>query len=125
MSAIPSRARPCSARRNARPSCSRLFEEYEAATKDEIRDLSPDQYRIWRNARVRAVEQFVKVVGDKPVTEVTDSDALDYMEWWQNRIVAEDMAVTLAAVATVMILLTVLALLVCDRPVGLRRMAAV
>ena len=32
------------------------------------------------------------MVGDKPVTELTDSDALDYMEWWQNRILAEDIA---------------------------------
>lgn len=71
---------------------SRLFEEYEAATKDEIRDLSPDQYRIWRNGRMRAVEQFVRVAGDKPVTEIGDSDALDYMEWWRHRVVAEDIA---------------------------------
>lgn len=71
-------------------SLSRLFEEYEAATRDETRDLSPDQLRIWRNSRVRAVAQFVKVVGDKPVTEITESDGIDYAEWWRERIVEED-----------------------------------
>ena len=46
----------CSERRK-RPSfdLSRLFEEYEAATKDEVKDMSPDQLRIWRNGRIRAV----------------------------------------------------------------------
>jgi hypothetical protein len=48
---------------------SRLFEEYETATRDETRDFSPDQLRIWRIGRIRAVAQFVKVVGDKPVTQ--------------------------------------------------------
>jgi hypothetical protein len=30
---------------------SKIFEEYEAETKDQVLDLSPDQLRIWRNAR--------------------------------------------------------------------------
>ena len=71
---------------------SRLFEEYETATRDETRDLSPDQLRIWRNGRIRAVAQFVKLVGDKPITEITESDGIDYAEWWRERIVEEDVA---------------------------------
>lgn len=71
---------------------SRLFEEYELAVRDEIRDLSPDQLRIWRNGRTRAVEQFVQVTGDKPVTEITDSDGIDYAEWWRARILDENIA---------------------------------
>jgi integrase len=71
---------------------SRLFEEYEAATKDETRDLSPDQLRIWRNSRMRAVAQFVKLVGDKPVTEISASDGIDYVEWWRERVLEEDVA---------------------------------
>lgn len=69
---------------------SRLFEEYEEATKAETRDLSPDQLRIWRNGRVRSVAQFVKVVGDKPVTEITESDGIDYTEWWRERLLEDD-----------------------------------
>jgi integrase len=71
---------------------SRLFEEYEAATKDEIRDLSPDQLRIWRNSRMRAVAQFVQVVGDKPVVDLTDADAIDYSEWWRTRVLDDKVA---------------------------------
>ena len=66
---------------------SRLFEEYEAATKDEVKDLSPDQLLIWRNGRIRAVERFVKVVGDKLVAELTHEDAIEYSEWWRGRVV--------------------------------------
>jgi integrase len=66
---------------------SKLFEQHEAATKDEAKDLSPDQLRIWRNGRIRAVERFVEVIGDKPVNEVTPDDAIDYCEWWRDRVV--------------------------------------
>jgi len=70
-------------------SLSHLFEQYEAATRDEVKDLSPDQLRIWRNGRIRAVEQFVKVVGDKPVNELSADDAIDYVEWWRSRVVED------------------------------------
>jgi integrase len=71
---------------------SRLFEEYESATKDEVKDMSPDQIRIWRNGRMRAVAQFVQVVGDKPVADLTSADAIEYSEWWRERVVADEVA---------------------------------
>jgi integrase len=71
---------------------SKLFVEYEAITKDEWRSFSPNQLRVWRNGRIRAVENFVSVVGDKPVNEVTVDDALDYAEWWRERVVSENVA---------------------------------
>ena len=69
---------------------SKLFIEYEAATKDEVKDLSPDQLRIWRNGRVRAVERFVEVVGDKTVNELTPDDGIDYVEWWRDRVTDDE-----------------------------------
>jgi integrase len=69
---------------------SKLFDEYETATKDEVKDFSPDQLRIWRNGRVRAVERFVEVIGDKPINQVTPDDAIDYCEWWRRRIVEDE-----------------------------------
>ncbi|MFZ1923161.1 MAG: integrase, partial [Xanthobacteraceae bacterium] len=65
---------------------SALFEQYEAATKDEVKDLSPDQLRIWRNGRIRAVERLVEVVGDKLITAISGDDAIDYCEWWRERV---------------------------------------
>jgi integrase len=72
------------------PRLSKLFEEFEALVADEIKGLSPEQGRIWRTARIRAAAQFVERVGDKPVTEVTEDDGLDYVEWWRERIVKGD-----------------------------------
>lgn len=64
-----------------------LFDEFEAITKHENKDLSPDQLRIWRNSRKRAVAQFVDLVGDKPVTELSPDDGMNYVEWWRDRVV--------------------------------------
>jgi len=75
---------------------SRLFDEYEAITRHEVRDLSPDQRRIWSNSRKRAVAQFVDVVGDKPITEISSDDGLTYVEWWRERVVNENASVKTA-----------------------------
>jgi integrase len=69
---------------------SKLFDEFELLVADEIKDFSPGQLRVWRNGRMRAVAQFVERVGDKPLTEVTHDDGLDYVEWWRERIVKGD-----------------------------------
>ena len=66
---------------------SKLFVEYEASTQ-EIKGVSPSQLRVWRNGRTRAVKQLVKVVGDKPITELTLDDGLDNCDWWRARVVA-------------------------------------
>jgi integrase len=75
---------------------SKLFEEYEAITKDEAKDFSPNQLRIWRNGRMRAVENFLSVVGDKPVSELTEDDGIDYADWWRERVLKENVAVKTA-----------------------------
>src|SRR5258707_11129087 len=72
---------------------SKLFEEYETLTKDELKDFSPNQLRVWRNSRMRAVENFVSVVRDKPANEATIDDAIDYTDWWRQRVTHKDVAV--------------------------------
>ncbi|WP_426615312.1 hypothetical protein [Bradyrhizobium sp. McL0616] len=67
---------------------SKLFVEYEAATKVETKDFSPSQVRVWRNGRSRAVAELVKLIGDKAITDLTLDDGLDYCEWWRGRLVA-------------------------------------
>jgi integrase len=72
---------------------SKLFEEYEALTKDELKDFSPNQLRVWRNSRMRAVENLVSVVGDKLVTELAIDDVIDYADWWRDRVTSKKVAV--------------------------------
>ncbi|MES1226211.1 MAG: DUF6538 domain-containing protein, partial [Bacteroidota bacterium] len=54
--------------------------------KNKILNKSPDQIRKWRNPRVKAMKNFIKVVGDKMVTEVTRDDALKFRDWWIERL---------------------------------------
>ena len=67
---------------------SKLFTEYEAATRDETKKFSPSQLRVWRNSRRRVVKELVAVTGDKPVTDLTHDDGIDYSEWWRERCLA-------------------------------------
>ncbi len=66
---------------------SELFTKYEEATTHEVMDLSPDQLRIWRNGKIRAVKYFVEVVGDKAITSLTCDDGFKYREKWRERVV--------------------------------------
>jgi hypothetical protein len=54
---------------------SKLFEEYQSLIADEMKSMSPNQLRVWRLGRARAVRQFVEVTGDKPITEITQAAA--------------------------------------------------
>jgi len=69
-----------------------VFEE-SGAPRDV---LHLNQLRIWRNSRKLAVENFVSVVGDKPVNELTEDDGIEYAEWWRGRVISENIAVKTA-----------------------------
>jgi hypothetical protein len=48
-STIPGRASPSWHRKTPGIQTVKVVYEYEAATKDEVKDLSPNQLRVWRN----------------------------------------------------------------------------
>ncbi|WP_342152409.1 tyrosine-type recombinase/integrase [Methylorubrum sp. SB2] len=68
-----------------------LFNEFERLSASDIRDLSPDQVRKWRNPKVRAVANLIDVIGDQPISSITRPQALDFREWWQARVADEDL----------------------------------
>ncbi|WP_235860678.1 site-specific integrase [Roseibium suaedae] len=68
-----------------------LFEEFEKSQKVYLRDLAEDQKRKWRNPKLRALENLLKVIDDKPLLNLTREDAIEFRAWWQDRIVSEDM----------------------------------
>lgn len=70
---------------------SELFTRFETQVQAEITDLSPDQKRKWKNPKVRAVTNLITVIGDMPITDITANHALDFSEWWQARVVDEDL----------------------------------
>lgn len=58
-------------------------------TKEKVLGKDTDQTRRWRNARIRAVDAFISVVGDKPIAEITRDDMLDFRQYWFERIEIE------------------------------------
>lgn len=54
--------------------------------ENELRDKSPDQLRRWRNPRIKAINNFIAVAGDKDLGDITADDMLDFRNWWIDRI---------------------------------------
>ncbi|WP_249140519.1 MULTISPECIES: tyrosine-type recombinase/integrase [Bradyrhizobium] len=63
-----------------------IFVEYERQVAAEMTDMSPNQRRRWANERKLAVKYLIKVIGDKPVNRITGEDALDFSDWWRDRV---------------------------------------
>ncbi|NKD88198.1 tyrosine-type recombinase/integrase [Haematospirillum sp. 15-248] len=73
-----------------------LYPEYARLTPELLRGKNERQIRGWRLARERAVRNLISVIGDKPLTEVTRTDALIFRDWWAVRLGAENLAVNTA-----------------------------
>lgn len=56
---------------------------------DRIAGKSDDQVRRWENPRKKAVKNFVAVVGDVPLKDLTQEHMLDFREWWWDKIKEE------------------------------------
>jgi len=73
-----------------------LLTEFEALQRSSLEQMSPDQVRRWRNPKRRAIDNFLAVIGDKDLAEVSRADAVAFRRWWQNRITAEDLDIATA-----------------------------
>ncbi len=69
---------------------SRALEIYWRLDRDKLLGKSTDQARRWRNPRIKAVRNFIAVVGDKPIDQITRDDMLDFRQSWLERIEAGD-----------------------------------
>lgn len=52
----------------------------------ELAGKSAKQVRSWKKIPARAVNNFIAVVGDKPIDEISRADANRYFDWWQGRV---------------------------------------
>jgi integrase len=64
----------------------RALELYWTLAREKTFGKSEDQLRRWRNPRVKAIRNFVTVVGDKAVDNITRDDMLDFRQHWLERI---------------------------------------
>lgn len=69
----------------------RALELYWDLAKDRIAGKSEDQIRRWKNPRNKAVRNFVEVVGNKAMDEITADDMLDFRSWWMEKITADEL----------------------------------
>ena len=68
---------------------SEALEEYWDLAKDKVLKKSPDQLRRWRNPRIKAVNNFIRVVADKPIADISRDDMLDFRKWWLMKVSVE------------------------------------
>ncbi len=70
---------------------SRALDLYWGLARDKVRGKSIDQLRRWRNPRIKAVGNFIAVVGDKSISQITGDDMLDFRAWWLDRMEAKEL----------------------------------
>ncbi|WP_336247116.1 DUF6538 domain-containing protein [Octadecabacter dasysiphoniae] len=61
---------------------------YWTLARDKTFGKSADQLRRWRNPREKAIRNFIAVVGNKPIDQITRDDMLDFRQYWLDRIEA-------------------------------------
>ena len=64
-----------------------LYFDFE---KTKLVGKSADQIGRWRNPRLKAFKNLVGVLGDVDIMNVERDDALEFRDWWQDRIVDDD-----------------------------------
>ncbi len=65
---------------------SECIEKYWECTADRLNQKSDRQVRKWKNPRRLAMENFIHVIGDKDVQQVTRQDVLNFRTWWLDAI---------------------------------------
>ena len=66
----------------------KALELYWGLAREKTLGKSEDQLRRWKNPRLKAVRNFVEIVGNKPIEAITRDDMLDFRQHWLERIEA-------------------------------------
>lgn len=69
---------------------SEVFPIFERQTRNEVRDMSSNQLKRWKNGYLLAVTDLISVVGDKGLGELSHTDVLDYVDWLDGRVDEEE-----------------------------------
>jgi len=56
----------------------------------ELLGKSDEQKKSWRKVKMRALNNFIKVVGDLPMHKITRDHARKYYNWWGARVAPKD-----------------------------------
>ncbi len=69
-----------------------LVEAVESLKRVELSRKSDRQKHRWQLARKRAVKNFVAVIGDRDINGIARDDALDFRDWWAQRLIDESLS---------------------------------
>jgi len=75
---------------------SELLPKFWEFRNDVNLEKSERQYKRWKNPRSLAIDNFISVVGDKPVQKVTRQDMLNFKQWWITRVQHDNMSTNTA-----------------------------
>ncbi len=75
---------------------SSALEEYWDLSADETRNKTDRQKRRWENPRRKAVANFIDLIADKKIEDITRADALEFRRWWLERVVDESLTANAA-----------------------------
>ena len=67
------------------------LEEFWSLTQDTTRKKTKRELRRWQNPRKKAVRNFIEQIGNKDLTDISRNDALDFRQYWLDRIQEEDL----------------------------------
>ena len=70
---------------------SKALERFWELSEDKQLNKSEGQIQKWKNPRIKAMKNFINIVGDKDLAAITRDDALNFKDWWVNRLYDEDM----------------------------------
>lgn len=59
--------------------------------KTKLVGKSADQVRRYKNPKLKAFKNLVGVLGDVDIASIERDDALEFRDWWQDKIVEEDL----------------------------------
>lgn len=69
----------------------KVLDLYFDIVKDKTLNKSPNQIRKWQNPRKRAIANFIKYVGNKPISELSRNDLIKFRDHWITRIKSENL----------------------------------
>jgi integrase len=69
---------------------SEALEVYWAITSNLVMGKSENQIRKWRNPRIKAMNNLIKLIGDKSLKKLVRDDIIALRDWWIERIQHEN-----------------------------------
>ena len=71
---------------------SRALDRYWTVAKAKTLGKTKDQIRRWENPRKKAVANFIEVIGDLPLEDITTRDLFKFREWWVEKMAEEGLS---------------------------------